>query len=996
MKYLKFFLILLFVISGVTNCSKGKSDPLTNDLPGQNPVGEMELGVLPVLAFDGSSAIGLLGLYEMSVSSDGADVNVMPSRSSLIGESFVVSGDAFFTTTPCRDCLRIDRIGYDNYGNIIVGLSIKHPFEKGDPEKPPSSKNRLDLDVFDVAVVVDPIGSQPTYFPLHGARVLSGIMLNPDGYTSELKEIVGDNLIRPYKICYESENNNRFEMGTDRHEFEIILSPGCLKFELFVTMGYGASAKYLNRLHPVYYVPEFNRKAAWKVNVNLIPWYHDEPNTITIDVYDWGHDKGVTLRYPDENHPNLQWAKSDISEVTVEVQGLIDSVVYAETDSNYSNGWDKPKIYTATFTNENHVPDGTYPGLVKVLDSRIPGEVIEGGEFDTLAESIDGIKLQWLEVPEFATYQTFDAIVDSNLCGPITGIILSPHCPYWINYYDEMIDFQVQASSAGQGNPIVLYEMDFDYDGVTFDIDSTSVDGYFEDTGPFHNPNCGGSNDDVIYTVAFRATDSCDPPNTQIFTTCEIIVTCNRPSGWARSWDTNCEGEYTPISIDIGESKHAIITAPFYGTVDLDPESGVDERTSLGSEGCDIYLSAIDKHGNYCTSRTWGGYLEDISYSVIVKDDTHEIGTIYVCGSFMDTVDFDPGSGEDIHQAAGWDDIFLCKYDQNGTFQWCRTWGGEKMDRAVAVQVYSIDNITVAGTFEGTVDFDPGPGTDIHSVTGPYPDNSDIFLSQFDSAGNHRWTVTFGGEGEEFLADTHNPWRVSNYLTGKFTGTCDFDPGPDVKENTGDNDIFLCEFNDEGNLEWVNTWENSSSVYSRLCFRGKNVATIFLAGGFRDTMDFDPSPLYDIRSSTGNYDAFVTKLNCDGGYQWTRTWGDTGKDIVLGMSIDNDLYLTGCFEYEVDFDPGSMTDIHSSNGSQDIFVCSLDDFGNYRWSQTWGGIGVDMGKDITARNGLMYVAGMFSDSVDFNPDNGLDIHSADSGSATFLMRISTWDGGWGG
>jgi hypothetical protein len=210
--------------------------------------------------------------------------------------------------------------------------------------------------------------------------------------------------------------------------------------------------------------------------------------------------------------------------VTVEIPGMTNTIKTAMTTDTQTNGWNDPLTYTATFTNENNLPVGEYTGLVKVADSRPPGNVIFGGEIDTLGHSVGSTQIEWRSIPEFATYQTFTASVVDDICGPITGEIISPLCPIDNVFNGQMIDFVVEASSAYGGDPVTLYEMDWDYDGFSFDVDASNTDGMFSGIGPFENPNCGGSNEPVTYTVAFRATDSCDPPNVTIFETCEVTV----------------------------------------------------------------------------------------------------------------------------------------------------------------------------------------------------------------------------------------------------------------------------------------------------------------------------------------------------------------------------------------------------------------------------------------------------------------------------------------
>ncbi|MCD6218177.1 hypothetical protein J7L05_10035 [bacterium] len=414
---------LTVILIALVGCSSGGGNSVTANIP--NDSSGSILDSLPVIAFDGESAIGLLGAYSLVISPDTANAELIPMRSSALGESFIVSGEAFFTMSPCTDCLQINNIALDVDGNIVLGMSVKHPFPKGDTLKPPSAMNRLDLDVFDLALLVNPLETTSTPYTLTGVDVFPGNLVNADGYSTELGSVIGDDSALPYKICYEDENNNRFEMGLDYQPFDIVLSTGPeFAFDLFLTMGYGASAKKPQRLIPTYYVPEYNRKSAWKVEVT--PPEGDDPptmgntwddmdssalHTVAIDIYDWNHGATISPDYPDPANTDQIAAQSDVTSVTVEVPGMTSSIVNASTIDTTSNGWDDPLTYTASFANENQIPAGEYYGLVRITDSRIPGESIIGGETDTLVHTPDGILLEWYNIPEFTTYQIFTATV---------------------------------------------------------------------------------------------------------------------------------------------------------------------------------------------------------------------------------------------------------------------------------------------------------------------------------------------------------------------------------------------------------------------------------------------------------------------------------------------------------------------------------------------------------------------------------------------------------
>jgi hypothetical protein len=86
----------------------------------------------------------------------------------------------------------------------------------------------------------------------------------------------------------------------------------------------------------------------------------------------------------------------------------------------------------------------------------------------------------------------------------------------------------------------------------------------------------------------------------------------------------------------------------------------------------------------------------------------------------------------DNHVSIAHYDIFLTKYDSGGNFVWARTWGGTGDDVGSQVAADGSGNAYVTGSFEETVDFDPGPGMDNHVSNG----YCDIFLEKLPLDGN--------------------------------------------------------------------------------------------------------------------------------------------------------------------------------------------------------------------------------------------------------------------
>ena len=75
-----------------------------------------------------------------------------------------------------------------------------------------------------------------------------------------------------------------------------------------------------------------------------------------------------------------------------------------------------------------------------------------------------------------------------------------------------------------------------------------------------------------------------------------------------------------------------------------------------------------------------------------------------------------------------------------------------------------------------------------------------------------------------------------------------------------------------------------------------------------------------MRTTAGDSDIFVVKLNAAGNYSWAETFGGTGYDIGKGIAVDptGGVSLAGQFEATIDFDPDAThaddTDILTNPG----------------------------------------------------------------------------------
>ena len=531
-----------------------------------------------------------------------------------------------------------------------------------------------------------------------------------------------------------------------------------------------------------------------------------------------------------------------------------------------------------------------------------------------------------------------------------------------------------------------------------------------------------------------------DPPNTSITSGCEdyppgteevtLGVAGSDPNNctpssslqfsWRKRLNSGSWGSWSGYTT--GSS--VIITGLSAGDWDVEVRA---RDLSLNEDPTPANCRFLIGDGNFVWARTWPGASMYEAGETVTCD---YYDNIYVAGGFSGTVDFDPGPGEDWHSSIDpWSDAFISKFDVDGNFKWAITWGSEHMELVYGITTDELGNVFVTGWFEDTADFDPGPGEEWRTNNGL----SDVFLCKFSSDGELDWVRTWGGAGMCLNMGLSIDRDVLGnvYCTGKFMGNCDFDPGPGEDWHIGDGltDVFASKFNSNGTFIWAKTWGGYH------CDEGRGITVnqancVYITGGFRYDVDFDPGPGEDWHYGSDETQFFLSKLDYNGSFQWARTEGGTeldygnsvaterfgsgsqvfitGGSIYLksfsrngdfewektwdGSNCDWNLnrgpniidkgsytYVSGMFTGTVDFDPGSGIDEHSSNGSDDIFLSKFSYDGNHIWTNTWGGTDEDIsaGVAIDRLGNFVYVKGTFKGEVDFDPGSAEDWHIGD-------------------
>lgn len=322
---------------------------------------------------------------------------------------------------------------------------------------------------------------------------------------------------------------------------------------------------------------------------------------------------------------------------------------------------------------------------------------------------------------------------------------------------------------------------------------------------------------------------------------------------WAKSFgnaaaEDNINGVYTD---DLG---NVYSIGHFGGLCDFDPGAGTANLNSENNSQ-DIFVQKLSPTGDYIWAEKVGGTGFDEGNSIAVHGNT-----ILLTGWFVGNVDFDPSSGTHIvpsNSANNNTDIYLLSLTTDGTFNWVKSFTG---NRGQKVLMNHNSDIYLTGIFNNeSMDLDPGPATHIVNAV-----NSDFFIVKLTAAGDFSWGRTFEGNNRKFATSMTIHPNNGVVTVGEFKGTVDFNCGPGVNNLTAINaeDLFIIYLDSDGNHVWSGAFGNTGDLKDvARDVSVDNLGNIYTVGGFMETVDFNCGPGVTARTTSGDGDMFIQKLN---------------------------------------------------------------------------------------------------------------------------------------
>ncbi len=369
-----------------------------------------------------------------------------------------------------------------------------------------------------------------------------------------------------------------------------------------------------------------------------------------------------------------------------------------------------------------------------------------------------------------------------------------------------------------------------------------------------------------------------------------------------------------------------------------------------------------------------GGSYYDGGYGIAVDNS----GSVYLIGQTFSS-DFPVSSP--IKGKSGYYDVFVTKINPEGNSLVYSTFlGGDGDDYGYAIAVDSSGNAYITGYTESK-DFPTKSPIQNRNYGG-----RDVFVAKINPEGNSLVYSTYlGGSNNDYGYKIAVDVSGSAYLVGT-TYSTDFPSKNPIYGYSGYYDVFITKINPEGNSLVYSSYFGGSNTDYGYGLAVDSSGNVYITGATYSS-DF---PLKNpIKGRAGLWDAFMVKINQEGGVVLSTYLGGSDNDYGTGIVVDSleNVYLTG-YTSSPDF-PTQNPIQESISGDYDLFITKISTReNNIVYSTFLGGRSSDYGRGIAIDSkGNIYITGE-TYSSNFPTQNPLQISNGGYWDV-FISKINT-------
>ncbi len=331
-----------------------------------------------------------------------------------------------------------------------------------------------------------------------------------------------------------------------------------------------------------------------------------------------------------------------------------------------------------------------------------------------------------------------------------------------------------------------------------------------------------------------------------------------------------------------------------WGESPLNPHSG----------GNDLFVLKLNTDGQYQFHTFFASPATEAAYDISVDKDSN----IYITGSAGSTW-LGPSNEPPLHEHYGnkETDALVLKLDSSGSYVWHTFWGEQGADRGTGILLDEHGNIVVSGVAHTPAWLGPNGELPLHGfseVESRLYENA--FVLKLNNRGDYLWHTYYGGSRGDTAAESSSLDQTGAiFIAGTTYTNWDGLAGTLPKSAySGQSDVFVVKLNSDGAYQWHTfhgSQEDDRAEHIALTSSGH----IYVSGhsfmpwqgplGQAPLRAFTKMTSAPTSLHTGEWDAYVLKLNPVGDYGWHTFYGSTLGDFAGGIALDglNNVYVAG-------------------------------------------------------------------------------------------------------
>lgn len=350
----------------------------------------------------------------------------------------------------------------------------------------------------------------------------------------------------------------------------------------------------------------------------------------------------------------------------------------------------------------------------------------------------------------------------------------------------------------------------------------------------------------------------------------------------------------------------------------------------------------------------------------------------------------------------------VAMYNDNGEIQWVKEHpGGGNLYRTRILSIDNSDQVFACGRFSGSIDFDPGTGTQMVTAG-----SGSVYIQKLNKDGELVWVGHTSIDGEPVKMGFKRNGNIVVIGRTQDSSTAILKGGATSKIDKG---VFVVEFAGNGDVLYAYSIPTPTSFNNNLGLAIDASDCVYIGASIDGIFNLDLKSRNLPDTSHSGYDAVLVKYTSDYNYVWHKVFGDKptsapdGWDVINHLSIgpDGKLYAAGWFTWTSDFDPDQNPGVWvktAATGSQspDGFLIQYDTSGSIQWIQEAGGHPSISGNadvnflDMVISGDQIVLIGSLNGGADFDGSaNDSILRTIDNGLGICLVRY-TKTGAFGG